>query len=422
MKTQEDLQQQLAGNPSFFLAMFNLQQKKLAAKTEETAIEAKQDFYWVDTDIGGDIDDALALSILSILARSGKKIMGVSTTHTNPEQKARIAKMILKELGQEAIPVYAGIGLRPHDNPEVFFRQNPMWPQAIFGVPNPKEGEKAIYSLQGKAYESSYHGFFELEIHSDPSLLTPALINAVKSSNGKLNIIALGPMANIAQTLSEVPELAKHIRIWVMGGWFENSGVVTRPGYNTAVNPEDSHVVFNSGAEIFLVNSQFVQDKKFTITKKEFELFGQSKTKTLLGELLWADWKNWTKGDAFQKKNIADPLTVWLATHNELITGVIHVRIGFPTDENGKLLEEVKGCNMMEQPKPGSASRLISYKQVSEGNFVNLISSLSERQDQDYEKIRKEIVYSLLPIFCPDISPQMFDALESGNSDRPAVL
>ena len=57
----------------------------------------------LDTDIGDDIDDAIALAL-------GVKcpeldVKGVVTTYRNSVMRSKIAKAILEELGKETVPV-----------------------------------------------------------------------------------------------------------------------------------------------------------------------------------------------------------------------------------------------------------------------------------------------------------------------------
>ena len=62
----------------------------------------------LDTDIGDDIDDALALAFAIM---SGKlDILGVTTVFRNAEQRAELACCLLETLGRTDIPVYSGIG------------------------------------------------------------------------------------------------------------------------------------------------------------------------------------------------------------------------------------------------------------------------------------------------------------------------
>ena len=64
---------------------------------------------WIDTDVGGDIDDALTL--LLALASPEVELVGVSTVFENTLARAEIAKTLLSMGGRPEVPVYAGEGL-----------------------------------------------------------------------------------------------------------------------------------------------------------------------------------------------------------------------------------------------------------------------------------------------------------------------
>ena len=58
---------------------------------------------WIDTDIGGDIDDALAL--LLAMASEEVELVGVSTVFENTAARAKIAKSLLNMGGFTHVPV-----------------------------------------------------------------------------------------------------------------------------------------------------------------------------------------------------------------------------------------------------------------------------------------------------------------------------
>ncbi len=59
----------------------------------QSFVLAENELFWLDTDIGGDIDDLFALNMLGSI-----QLLGVSTVKHWPAQKARIAKRALKHL------------------------------------------------------------------------------------------------------------------------------------------------------------------------------------------------------------------------------------------------------------------------------------------------------------------------------------
>ena len=66
----------------------------------------------LDTDIGSNVDDAYALTLLVSLRKT--KLLGVTTVSGATEQRALLAAKLLMKLGSSTIPVYAG---RPNDRP-----------------------------------------------------------------------------------------------------------------------------------------------------------------------------------------------------------------------------------------------------------------------------------------------------------------
>jgi purine nucleosidase len=67
----------------------------------------------MDTDIGSDIDDALALLLL--LHLQGVSLLGVTTVYGNVLLRAKIARRIIQAAGKD-VPVVVGTGV-PMDSP-----------------------------------------------------------------------------------------------------------------------------------------------------------------------------------------------------------------------------------------------------------------------------------------------------------------
>jgi purine nucleosidase len=63
---------------------------------------------WIDTDIGTDVDDALALAY--VLRHPGFELAGVSTVFGDVALRARIAEALLAKAGTPRVPVVTGLG------------------------------------------------------------------------------------------------------------------------------------------------------------------------------------------------------------------------------------------------------------------------------------------------------------------------
>ncbi len=146
---------------------------------------------WIDTDIGGDIDDALAL--LLALSSPQLEIVGVSTVYENTIARAKIAKTLLSLAGEEAIPVYAG---------EAY----PLKATYVHTIP-------LDVNRLPKTYEEEVFGKAVVETGA-----VEALHNALNTYDD-LNVVTLGALTNIACLLEKYPEdQAKIKHLYIMGG------------------------------------------------------------------------------------------------------------------------------------------------------------------------------------------------------------
>ncbi|MGB9625007.1 MAG: nucleoside hydrolase [Phycisphaerae bacterium] len=60
----------------------------------------------LDTDIGSDIDDAVALAYL--LRQPQCELLGITTVTGEPEKRARLADAICRAFGRSDVPIFSG--------------------------------------------------------------------------------------------------------------------------------------------------------------------------------------------------------------------------------------------------------------------------------------------------------------------------
>lgn len=95
--------------------------------------------------------------------------------------------------------------------------------------------------------------------------------DAIKKSNEKINILATGPLTNIAIFLLAYPELKNRIEsICIMGGSIFGGDFTPVGEYNICRDPESAYIVFNSGAPVTMCGLE-VQQKVNKSTKEETE-------------------------------------------------------------------------------------------------------------------------------------------------------
>src|SRR5687767_13127766 len=145
----------------------------------------------IDTDIASDIDDAFALALA--LASPELDVQGITTCAAQAEDRAWIVCRFLSHAGIKPIPVAAGKAPQP-DYPVDWQIQYRRHPAPLFKRTQKLEKTSAADFLHDK----------------------------LKARPGKLTIIALGPLTNIARLLDEHPEAKPLIkRIVLMGGALE---------------------------------------------------------------------------------------------------------------------------------------------------------------------------------------------------------
>lgn len=117
------------------------------------------------------------------------------------------------------------------------------------------------------------------ELSSDNSVLM--MHEIIQKSSGKITIIAVGPLTNIALLLRTFPEDKEKIeQISIMGGSITVGNVTSLSEFNFFVDPEAAKIVFESGVKIIMAGLNVTQ--KASITDEQIKLldtFESKKTK-----------------------------------------------------------------------------------------------------------------------------------------------
>lgn len=183
----------------------------------------------LDTDMGSDVDDALCLALG--LASPEVEIAAVTTVGNESVARARISKRLLELGGARSVPTFAGCRVPVLAGPRF------NW----FG----HEGEGILEPGRPVSIEDE---------HAVDALLR-------LSREEPLEIVAVGPMTNLAVALMKDPDFAGRVSsLSIMGGHIrhvEYGGHVFAPGvdYNLCSDPEASCVVLRSGIPIRLVTA-----------------------------------------------------------------------------------------------------------------------------------------------------------------------
>ena len=180
---------------------------------------------WFDCDTG--VDDAVAILLANYLEEID--ILGISTLSGNVTiDKTTVNTIKICDLMGKKYPVYPGAvkpWIRPYESAAFF------------------HGEDGLGGalLPAPSYEP------------EKELAWDALYRVAKEQNGELEVVAVGPMTNIATALSKYPELTKLIkRILIMGGAAVGGNCTPCAEFNIYTDPHAAQAIFRSGVPIVM--------------------------------------------------------------------------------------------------------------------------------------------------------------------------
>jgi len=173
-----------------------------------------------DTDIGSDIDDAVALAYL--LAQPECELLGITTVTGQAVQRAQLASALCLDAGQD-VPIYPG-----REAPLLIKQLQPLAPQAAALARWPH----AVDFPSGQAV-----AFLRQTIRAHP---------------GEVILLATGPLTNVAALFAMDEEIAGLLQgLVLMGGMFvsrhADGGLLE---WNAMLDPHAAAIVYSSGVRM----------------------------------------------------------------------------------------------------------------------------------------------------------------------------
>lgn len=187
----------------------------------------------VDTDVGGDPDDALALAAA---AHQVANLALVTTCDERGGDRARFARHLLDVLGRPDVPVVAGRDLGGTG----YFCVGDLFPA---GTPAQRSGQ---------------HG----DLFGDVVGAVKAVCDRV---GGPVRWIGLGPLTNLATVLTVHPGLADRLVVTQTGGAIRYRDP-TRAEHNFRLDPQAAHTVLRLARGLRLVTSDITFNPAVEIT------------------------------------------------------------------------------------------------------------------------------------------------------------
>lgn len=231
----------------------------------------------LDTDIGTDVDDAMALSQLFGLTEVD--LVGITTVYGDTLLRARLARRLASLAGRE-VPVHAG-------------RRDPRSGREVWWAGH----EGALY--EGLERETV-----------EPTDAVAFLVEQVLASPGEIDVVAIGPLTNIAEAIDADPRFAGAVRhLWIMGGAFTTD----EPEHNFRSDTHAAEVVFASGIPMTVTGLEAT--RQVEIRRDELARIGAAGE---LGAILVAEIEQWWRFWNEEWNVPHDPVTVLTMVEPEL--------------------------------------------------------------------------------------------------------
>ncbi len=169
-----------------------------------------------DTDIGTDIDDAVALAYLVSQPRC--ELLGVTTVTGEPQRRAEMASAICRNVGAGDVPVHAGC------------------PEAML-----------IEMRQKVAQQAAALGEWDRRRDFPANTAVEFLRQTIRAHPGEVTLLAVGPMTNLGLLFATDPEIPSLLaRVVLMCGRF-----FSRMGgeWNAIGDPHATAIVYGNGLQ-----------------------------------------------------------------------------------------------------------------------------------------------------------------------------
>ena len=257
----------------------------------------------LDTDIGTDVDDALALAVL--LGSKDVDLIGITTVYGDTNLRSTIA-MHLCSLQNRTIPTFNG-------------ENNPISGREVW-----------MSGSEGK-------NFKDLDSFTpQPTSAVDFLVNAVVSQPKSIDVIAIGPLTNIARAIQTDLDFVKKVkRVWIMGGDFTQS----RVEHNFNCDIDAARIVLESNVPISILD--LPSSQKTIIRMEEIE---QIRNAPVFGALLYSEIMSW-----IEPRN-----QDWTIPHDPIAALTLLAPQFFESSPSGKVKIDSEGMSFWSESPSGN--------------------------------------------------------------------
>ena len=301
----------------------------------------------IDTDIGDEIDDALALYFAM---QKNVEIVGVTTVFKNTVQRAQMAKKILCSFScsYKKVPVYAGYSS---------FDSNKIENTNI----NHYTPDLEEYKID----------------NTNPQKAVDFIIESCKKYGNSLTIVAIGPFTNIAKAIQKEPSAFDNVRVVIMGGAYYSQYA----DWNVSCDTKSAKIVFDNVKNLECLGADVTHKLKISPTNRKKIVGYKDKGNNAVGRYLAEIY------DKFNAKDyevfLHDPLAVYYAIDSS-VCEMENARVEVIEDGAGKGIT----LNLKEYNKEylnpfyinkDSKNVIKVAKQVKKNEFINIFMQVFEK-------------------------------------------
>lgn len=257
----------------------------------------------LDTDIGTDVDDALALAVL--LGSKEVDLIGITTVYGDARLRSTIA-MYMCSLANRAVPTYVG-------------KSKPI-----------SGRETWMSGSEGKNFKDL------ASFIPQSTSAVDFLIDAVIAHPKTIDVIAIGPLTNIACAIQSNKHFEEKVkRVWIMGGDFTQSKVE----HNFKCDIDAARVVLESQVPISILDLPSAQ--KTIIGIDEIK---EIRNAPVFGEILYSEIMSW-----IQPRN-----QDWTIPHDPIAVLSLLAPEYFESSPAGKVKIDTEGISFWNKSPEGN--------------------------------------------------------------------
>jgi purine nucleosidase len=262
----------------------------------------------LDTDLGGDIDDAFAHALVQ--ASQEFQVIGITTADGPTEFRAQVSCRMLYNCGQDSIPVAVGRPTRL----EASSRSNQMrW----------ADGFDRLHPIEISAADF--------------------IIQKLRAYPNQITIISIGPVTNLGDVIDKDPAAWKMVKevISMFGSFYVGYGAGSPPAaeYNVATDIESAKKLIASGVPLTLAGTDVTAMVNFGPERRLQLLMRCSPLTDALSGL----YSLWSSNKPGRDPILYDPVAVAMALTDEFVkTRPACVRV---TDQGYTVIDESQSPN-----------------------------------------------------------------------------